>query len=252
MTDGDPSDNGACKCEFAITSLIIYGLGVMIPIIENTRSEAACPWRGGFLDMVRSKGFYLGLMFFLFGIVMNFWSQSYLHRSVKHGKELPKLSDLILDHIPYWDVDYLYDVFSMVGLFILVLYIVQGNKFREVGYYLLIIGIFHGLRAVFIILTPFGNPPMFDGTESIFNGFSNYELGVYPSGHTGVSYLYYLIIDRAPYRGLQLICLLVIIGSLFLARGHYSIDVLSGVFFAYAIKSFADKHIKNWYNGQVA
>jgi hypothetical protein len=39
------------------------------------------------------------------------------------------------------------------------------------------------------------------------------------------------------------LCLLVTITSLFLSRGHYSIDILSGLLFSYAIKSFGDKHI---------
>jgi hypothetical protein len=31
--------------------------------------------------------------------------------------------------------------------------------------------------------------------------------------------------------------------ALFLAHGHYSIDILSGIFFAYAIRSFGEKHL---------
>jgi hypothetical protein len=29
---------------------------------------------------------------------------------------------------------------------------------------------------------------------------------------------------------------------LFLARGHYSIDILSGLFFSYAIREYGEKH----------
>lgn len=172
-------------------------------------------------------------------------SQEYLHYYINDGKTLPVLSDLILDNIPYIDVDYLYDIFSIVGLLIFTIYIIHLSKFHEVPYYLILIGAFQTTRAIFIILTPFGNPPMFDGTESFFNGFSNYELGVYPSGHTGVSYLYFLMAGKKEYRVALFMSFLVVIASLFLARGHYSIDILSGIFFAYAIKAFGDKHFRS-------
>jgi hypothetical protein len=34
-----------------------------------------------------------------------------------------------------------------------------------------------------------------------------------------------------------------------MAHGHYSIDMLSGIFFAYAINSFGEKHFKMFYLG---
>jgi hypothetical protein len=46
------------------------------------------------------------------------------------------------------------------------------------------------------------------------------------------------------YKKLILFCLVVVIIALFLARGHYSIDILSGLFFSYAIKAYGDKHFK--------
>lgn len=201
-------------------------------------------FKAGLRLLLKSKVFYFSVIFLVSGIYLNMLSQEYLHYYIIDGKTLPVLSDLVLDNIPYLDVDYLYDFFSIVSLFFFVCYVIQYSQYREVSYYLVLIGAFQAIRAVFIILTPFGNPPMFDGTESIFNGFSNYELGVYPSGHTGVSYLYFLMASTRAYRGLLFSSFLVIVISLFLARGHYSIDILSGIFFAYAIKSFVDKHLK--------
>lgn len=179
------------------------------------------------------------------GIGLNMLSQWYLHIYTVAGESLPVLSDLILENIPYVDVDYLYDIFSIVGMVIFAMYVVQYQKLGKLPYYLTLIGLFQAVRAIFIVLTPFGNPPMFDGTESVFEGFSNYEIGVYPSGHTGVAYLYFLMARKANYRAALLLSFLVVVVALFLARGHYSIDILSGVFFAYAIKSFGERHFKS-------
>lgn len=187
--------------------------------------------------------FYLGLGFLIGGIQLNFVSQTYLHNYMIEGKTLPVLSDLILDNLPYWDIDYLYDIFSLVSVIVFITYVIHRREYKKVPYFLILCGIFHLVRGVFIVLTPFGNPPMFDGTEGLFNGFSKYELGVYPSGHTGIAYMYFILAKDKKYRMILLFSVLVIISALFLSRGHYSIDVLSGVFFAYAIKAYGDKYL---------
>jgi hypothetical protein len=83
---------------------------------------------------------------------------------------------------------------------------------------------------------------MFNGSDTLFKGFSKYELGVYPSGHAGNVFLMFLLVKDKGYKWLIFICLFVVITALFLARGHYSIDILSGLFFSYAIKAFGEKH----------
>jgi len=185
---------------------------------------------------------YIGIGMLYAGMQFNFLSQTYLHNYISQGKTLPVLSDLILDNLPYIDVDYLYDIFSLVSILIFTIYVIHRSEYKKVPYVLLVCGIFHLIRGIFIVLTPFGHPAHFDGTEGLFNGFSKYELGVYPSGHTGIAYMYFLLAGDKTYRMLLLFSVIIIIGSLFLSRGHYSIDILSGVFFAYAVKSFGDKY----------
>lgn len=197
---------------------------------RGTRS-LLCNWR-----------FYAGLAVLIAGIRLNYMSQAYLHAYISHGKTLPSLSDMILDNIPLWDIDFMYDYASLLSTVIFGIYVVHRRKYNQVPLYLLLCGTFHLVRGVFIVLTPFGNPPMFDGTEGLFNGFSNYEIGVYPSGHTGISWMYFVLAADKRYRAALMGCLLVIIAALFLARAHYSIDVLSGIFFSYAIKSYGEKY----------
>jgi hypothetical protein len=54
----------------------------------------------------------------------------------------------------------------------------------------------------------------------------------------------FLLVKDSVYKKLILLCLVVVILALFLARGHYSIDILSGLFFSYAIKAYGDKHFR--------
>ena len=195
------------------------------------------------LQLLKNKFFYLGILFLYGGSQLNFMSQTYLHNYINQGKSLPVLSDLILDNLPYWNIAYIYDIFSLISMFVFFAYIIHRREYKKVPYFLMLCGIFQMIRGIFIILTPFGNPPMFDETNSPFNGFSKYELGVYPSGHTGIAYMYFILAKDKFYRGVLLFCVIVIIAALFVSRGHYSIDVLSGIFFAYAIKCYSDKYL---------
>lgn len=196
------------------------------------------------MPVLKSKYLYIGLFSLLAGGALNFASQTYLHNYMSEGKTLPMLSDLILDNLPVIDVSLIYDLFCLVIFAIVAVYIVHKNDYNRFPYILLLCGIFFIIRGIFIVLTPFGNPPEFNGSDPLFNGFSKYELGVYPSGHVGNSFLLLLLVKDKIYRYILAFCLAIIVFSLFLAHGHYSIDIFSGFFFAYAIKSFGDKYLR--------
>ena len=194
------------------------------------------------ISLCRSKYFYIGLVSLIFGTQLNFASQTYLHNYMSEGKTLPMLSDLILDHLPVINLSFFYDFFCLLTSIIIGIYVIHKKEYGQIPFILLLCGILLVVRGVFIVLTPFGNPPMFNGSDSPFNGFSKYELGVYPSGHVGTVFMYLLLARDKTYKFILFICLAIVIVSLFLTHGHYSIDVLSGLFFAYAIRSFGNKY----------
>lgn len=195
------------------------------------------------VPVLKSKYLYIGILAVIAGASLNFASESYLHNYMSEGKTLPMLSDLILDNLPFYNVSLIYDIFCLVPILLVLMYLVHRKDYERIPMFLLLTGIFYIVRAIFIVLTPFGNPPMFNGSDPLFHGFSNFELGVYPSGHTGNVFLMFLLVKDRNYKWLILICLLIVILALFLARGHYSIDILSGLFFSYAIRSFGEKHL---------
>lgn len=194
------------------------------------------------LQVIKSKYFYFGVLSVIAGAGLNFASETYLHNYMSAGKTLPMLSDLILDNLPFYNVSLIYDIFCLVPIFLVLLYFVHKKDYNRIPLFLLMTGIFYIVRGIFIVLTPFGNPPMFNGSDPLFHGFSNFELGVYPSGHVGNVFLMFLLVKDKGYKWLIIICLAVVVTALFLARGHYSIDILSGLFFSYAIRAFGEKH----------
>jgi len=194
------------------------------------------------IPVFRSRYFYIGLLSVIAGIGLNIASQTYLHNYMSEGKTLPMLSDLILDNLPVIDVSLIYDIVCLIPIILAFIYIAHKKDYNRIPFFLLMVGCFYIVRGIFIVLTPFGNPPLFNGSDPLFNGFSKYELGVYPSGHAGNVFLLLLLVKDRIYKWIISICLVVVILALFLAHGHYSIDILSGLFFAYAIRIFGEKH----------
>ncbi len=195
------------------------------------------------LPVIKSRYLYIAILMFLAGGAMNIASQTYLHNYMLEGKTLPMLSDLILDNIPTFNVALWYDIFALIPIIVILIYIVHKKDYKRIPFIILMSAIFYIVRGIFIVLTPFGNPPAFTGSYPLFNGFSKYDIGVYPSGHAGNVFLLFLLLRDRLYKWIIMICLVLVIITLFLAHGHYSIDILSGLFFAYAIVSFGEKHL---------
>lgn len=194
--------------------------------------------------VLKSRYLYIALLSFFTGAALNFASQTYLHNYLIEGKTLPMLSDLILDYMPVVNVALYYDIFALIPVILVLIYVVHKKDYNRIPFIILMSGIFYIVRGIFIVLTPFGNPPMFIGSDPLFNGFAKYDLGVYPSGHAGNVFLMFLLVKDKTYKLMIVACLILVIVTLFLAHGHYSIDIFSGLFFAYAIKSFGDKHLR--------
>jgi len=196
------------------------------------------------IPVMKSRYFYIGLLAIIAGAALNFASQTYLHNYMIQGKTLPMLSDLILDNLPVVDLSLMYDLLCLVIILIVAVYIIHKKDYNRLPYIMLLSGIFFIVRGIFIVLTPFGNPPEFLGSNPLFNGWSKFELGVYPSGHVGNSFLLLLLVNDRIYRYILTFFLLAIIFALFLSHGHYSIDILSGFLFAYAIRAFGEDYLK--------
>jgi hypothetical protein len=193
--------------------------------------------------LLKSRYLYIALISFIIGAGLNIASQTYLHNYLSEGKTLPMLSDLILDNLPAINVALLYDIFALLPLIVVLTYVVHKKDYNRVPFIIMMSALFYIVRGIFIVLTPFGNPPMFSGSDPLFNGFAKYDLGVYPSGHAGNVFLMFLLLKDRIYKWIILTCLVIVIITLFLSHGHYSIDIFSGLFFAYAIRAFGEKHL---------
>ncbi|MEM4271777.1 MAG: phosphatase PAP2-related protein [Candidatus Pacearchaeota archaeon] len=129
---------------------------------------------------------------------------------------------------------------SILTTLLLLIYVFPKNS-NEAPYFLLMFGILYFLRAIFIVLTPLGNPGI--GNNPLFTG-PTFLAGLYFSGHTAETFLAFLLVKKRAFKIIFLTILFLIMFFLLVARGHYSIDIWAGIIFAYAIYSFGQKHLR--------
>lgn len=193
----------------------------------------------GIKDLFKNRYFYIGLGILFLGIFINYLSTGFL---AKYSGDLPILSDLILDNLPYYNFGYAYDLFNILCLGFFIMYVVFRKQYKNFPYFLALFGILYIIRGIFIVLTPFGSPvtsynDLFSKVAEFFN------FGMYPSGHTGSSFLAFLL-AKGIYKWIIFVCMAGVIITLFLTKGHYSIDILSALIFAYAVYCFGKQYIK--------
>ncbi|MBS3091864.1 hypothetical protein J4466_00435 [Candidatus Pacearchaeota archaeon] len=193
-------------------------------------------------DLFKNRFFYISLIVFLIGFVAYLISTMLVYQNFRNA---PILNDLLFDALPFIPLPYLYNWLNSLSLIIFSFYVLM-KKPKSIPYFLLLFGIFNIVRDFFIILTPFGNPSIFyNGNYSMLSErFEILRFGVYPSGHTGTTFLAFLLTTDKKYKSILLVFVFLVAIFLLLARGHYSIDIFSALIFAYAIYCFGEKYFK--------
>lgn len=189
------------------------------------------------IQFIKSKYFWIAVLVLNLGMVLNKQVSYVIHNSF--GDSLPVLWDVILNNIPFYkSAIVVYDLFSVLPLFLILIYAYKKES-NKLAYFILLVGLQHLIRGIFIGLTPFGNP---NGRMVGLFGGTMFRDGVYPSGHTGVAFLACLI-TKGWYKKIAYFFLGVEIISLLLGRGHYSIDILSAILFVYALYAFGERYL---------
>lgn len=191
-----------------------------------------------FSKLFGSRAFYLGLFILSVGILLTTTTSNYLAKNCNP----PVLEDLFLNNLLYIKAGWTYDVLAILAVLITGAYII-GKKTQETPYAFVLYGITHFLRAIFILITPLGNPGL--DNNPLITG-PTFLAGYYFSGHTADAFLGFLI-TKGKYKIALLILLFSIIFCLLITRGHYSIDIFSGILFSYAVFCFGEKYLKRYF-----
>ena len=145
------------------------------------------------------------------------------------------VTDLVLDHLPVFDVDTIL-VYGPVVLWLFV-WVLMVMKPRRLPFTFKSVGLFLLVRSVFVILTHLAPSPDHIVITSS-NLISDFSQGgdLFFSGHTGLPFLLALIFwDNVRLRTLFILTSLFFGAIVLMAHVHYSIDVLGAFFITYAI-----------------
>ncbi len=190
------------------------------------------------INLFKNNYFYYGVFVLVIGIAINQVNSWYI--KTKYS-ELPLLNDILLDNLPYFNLVWVFDLLAIVSI-IFFIYYAYKKDFEKIPYFLTLFGISQLVRGVFIGFTPFGSPKLDHG---ILNT-GMFRAGIYPSGHTGFSFLAFLL-SKGIYRIIFLFLSMGIMITLILARGHYSVDIFSAIIFNYAIFEFGNRFLRKHY-----
>ncbi len=162
--------------------------------------------------------------------------------------------DLLLDHLPTFDVGYIFFqgafffVLSLIGILIVIP--------EAIPFTLSAGALFYVIRAIFMVMTHLSAPLTASYSyiqyehhikEVLFTVNSGNDL--FFSGHAGFPFLLALIFWRYTYlRYYFLLCSLIASVAVLLGHLHYSIDVFSAFFITYGIFEIAKRFFKKEYS----
>ena len=157
--------------------------------------------------------------------------------------DLAVAKDLFFMNTPYVDILWLADLIVAAAVASFIIYMVRHKKMKELPFYAVMLGVYYFLKAVFIYLTPLGNPHPSPGTGLGFLPSG----GMFPSGHLGTIFLLFLFTldSKSKYwKGYFIILCIFEATAMILSRGHYTIDLVGALFIAYTVWKIGTEHFK--------
>lgn len=177
-----------------------------------------------------------GFLFLVVSLGINNLTNAYVNL---HGETM-SVQDILLDHLPYVQLDDVY--LEGFVIFIGCIALLGLHRPHKIPFLLKSVALFVMIRSFFMILTHLSLPLSqleYQRDYAPLGGFLHlFSSGndLFFSGHTGLPFLMALLCWNNPYlRAAFLATSLVFGASVLLARVHYSIDVFAAFFITYSI-----------------
>lgn len=192
-----------------------------------------------FRDRVYVGSLIVALAFLFTSLIVNYYAGTYATQKASNY-----VTDIILDHIPVFDVDgiFVWGALVFVGCIALVCF----SHPHRMPFVLKTISLFVVTRSIFISLTHIAPSPSQVLLDPL-SWTSNFIFGgdLFFSGHTGLPFLLALLFwDNIRLR-ISFIILSILLGTVSLmGHLHYSIDVFAAFFITYGIYGIAEQIFK--------
>jgi len=190
----------------------------------------------------------LSILFLIAALVINYYSGSYVTQ-----KGTAVVSDLILDNIPIFNLNFMfvYGYIFVVGSMIVYPFFFKVKKIHTIIFQISLLII---MRSFFIMLTHLKSPDV--GMTFVFPGvlnFLRFRNDLFFSGHTAMPFMAFFVFKESKIKYLFLIESLIMGTVVLLTHEHYSIDVFSAFFITYGtyqIGEWMSKKVEERKNGK--
>ncbi|HEY1074402.1 MAG TPA: phosphatase PAP2-related protein [Patescibacteria group bacterium] len=175
--------------------------------------------------------FYFCLLILVIGASANFYSSALIQQLFPY--RLP-IQDTLFQILPYWPWTQNWSDWANIFSILLLIVYLFPKRSRLVPFVMLSFGVGYFLRSILILLNPFGGPL---GNVTHYGLTTVEQHGQFPSGHIFLVTLVYFIIhrDERMLKQLALVSIFIEIAALLLSHGHYSIDIVGGLFLGYFV-----------------
>jgi len=158
----------------------------------------------------------------------------------RHARTFPSVPDIVLDRLPFVDLYAYGDIY--LGLFALgFLAIYARQRDADLAHLLGLVGVFYGLRALFLLTLPIGAPAGSTHADLRYSVYPYATHSYFPSGHFGLMCLLSFTVANTPQRRALLLATLVFGAGTLLTKAHYTADLLGGVLIAYAVHVWGER-----------
>jgi len=217
----------------------------LVQTTQDELDEIKDEWEG-----VHYKWWIITLAGVLGFFMLSYSLYTHLGWAADH-RAMPSGSDWLLRHLPYLNV------LPVLSWGWLGLHVFAGAAAilyypRRIPFLVFLLGLFIGIRSVFIFLSPIGPPVgMLDMSklDSLFApilGTWTFQNEFVFSGHTSIPFLFFLFFETPRLKAIMLAGSLTMGVCVLLSHEHYSVDVLGAYFVSYSIFVLAEKLYYGW------
>lgn len=157
----------------------------------------------------------------------------------------PSMPDVVLAHLPRLNLFLVGEILFAVYLACFG-FVVFAYRRCDIPKLLIMLGLFYGVRGLFLFTMPIGAPVDAPPVADRFALYPYPSHAYFPGGHIGLLFLCSFFVPQRKLRRFFLVAAILFgIGSL-LTRAHYTGDLLGGVLLAYAVTVWGERHLKEW------
>jgi hypothetical protein len=176
----------------------------------------------------------ISLGFLIIANIINFLTSSYVDKI-----STTAVPDLILDHIPTLNLDFIF-IYGLLAVILVIIFHVAIFHIKALHTAIFQFSLLILVRSFFMVLTHLGQPAdarIITGLHPLFM-LLTFRNDLFFSGHTAMPFMAFLLFRKEKIGIFFLIMTVILAATVLFMHVHYSIDVFSAFFITYGTYKF--------------